>query len=200
MNARALIPSISAALCLLVGCTDRPVPEEVFISESGLATTVIPEEETSTGEYDAMTGDESSSSSSSSDGGVGAPGDPDYPQPTPLDGGGECPPGFHGPITFDFEGWVCIPACSADDEEPMCPSGLDGDARGRCATNPSSSAEPCQDNTDCTQPGERCGNIGGGERGCLLEPTHCILRCGDGKTCPESMTCSPTMNICQYVL
>ncbi|MEM7156659.1 MAG: hypothetical protein AAF799_27675 [Myxococcota bacterium] len=199
MKTRTLLSSLPFALGWLLGCGPQPVPSEVFISESGLATTSIPEDETTTDEVDASTTGEAEEPSSSGDGGVELPEDPDYPRPTPLDGGGECPPGFHGPITFDMQGWVCIPACSGDGS-PTCPSGFDGDARGRCATNPFSSAESCQDNSDCTVEGERCGNMGMGQRGCLLEPTHCILRCGDDRTCPESMTCSPTSKICQYVL
>ncbi|MEM9459316.1 MAG: hypothetical protein AAGF11_34370 [Myxococcota bacterium] len=142
---------------------------------------------------------EDSTASSSSGEDVSAPEDPQYPRPEPFGPAGECPEGFFGPITFDLTGWVCIPECEAGDP-PLCPSGQSGSAQGRCATNPDSSAEPCSDDTDCQVAGERCGNVGMEQAGCLLEPSHCILRCDDGQDCPDSMTCSPTVGLCQYVL
>lgn len=158
------------------------------------------------GEYDSeaasmstgTTDIEDSMASSSSGEDIGAPEDPQYPRPEPFGPAGECPEGFFGPITFDLTGWVCIPECEAGDP-PMCPSGLSGNAEGRCATNPHSSAEPCSEDADCLMEGERCGNVGMDQAGCLLEPSHCILRCDDGQDCPDSMTCSPTVGLCQYV-
>jgi hypothetical protein len=123
-------------------------------------------------------------------------GDPSYPRPSPIDEAGDCPGGFFGPITFDGGGWGCLPPCAGD--PPMCPDPGSGDAEAQCATNPLSSAEPCMDSTDCTVAGEMCGNIGGGQQGCLLPPSHCILRCDEGQTCPDDMTCGVGPGICQY--
>jgi hypothetical protein len=109
---------------------------------------------------------------------------------------GTCPPGSFGPITFDGGGWVCLPECTNAAE--ICPEPESGDAVAECATNPFSSAEPCMDSSDCTVEGEMCGNAGGGQMACLLEPSHCILRCDDGQTCPDDMSCAAGPGICQY--
>lgn len=198
MRLRSVLTAGSLLLSVgLGGCADDSGAE----SSTGIDFGDSESELTSTS---AATSDGSSSSTSppsfdGTDDTAGASEDPDYPRPNPLDGGGECPEGFWGPITFDMMGWVCIPACTMDDP-PMCPSGLSGDAEGRCATNPMSSSDPCTEQSDCTAEGEGCGNIGMGQMGCLLPPSHCILRCDGGQTCPESMSCSPTAGICQYVL
>ncbi|MEM7156827.1 MAG: hypothetical protein AAF799_28515 [Myxococcota bacterium] len=199
MQARIFLTSSLLALGTVVGACSSEPTEEV---DSGIDVGDSESEPTSTSTADASSSSLTPPSFDGTDGTddtAGASEDPDYPRPNPLDGGGECPEGFWGPITFDMNGWVCIPACTMDDP-PMCPSGLSGDAVGRCATNPLSSAAPCSEQEDCTEEGEGCGNIGGGQMGCLLPPSHCILRCDDGQTCPESMSCSPTAGICQYVL
>lgn len=123
-------------------------------------------------------------------------GDPSYPRPDPVDEAGDCPDGFFGPITFDGTGWVCIPACTGD--PPACPAGATGDAEASCATNPMSSVAPCMDAADCDVEGEMCGNIGGGQRACLLPPSHCILRCNEGQACPEGLSCADGVGVCQY--
>jgi len=181
------------AVVITAGCSTGPVGDEVQFTGGD----VDPEsdEESATMGSDVST--ESSSAGASGED-TSAPEDADYPRPEPLGEAGECPPGFLGPITFDHIGWVCIPECTMDDP-PMCPSGLDGDAEGRCASNPQSSASACSSDADCTVAGERCGNIGMNQTGCLLPPSHCILRCDEGQACPEAMDCSPSAGICQYV-
>ncbi len=196
MRAHRLITS-GLLLAGLSACVGDPPGDEVRFTfgelDSAAETTAEdPDPGLTTG------GLEPSPDSSSSDGEGDLPEDPQYPRPEPLEATGECPPGFFGPITYDLVGWVCIPGCS-DDDPATCPSGLDGDAEGRCATNPLSSSEPCDQDTDCTAPGEHCGNIGMGQSGCLLPPSHCILRCDEGQACPEAMTCSPVAGICQYL-
>lgn len=124
------------------------------------------------------------------------PGDPAYPRPDPVDEAGMCPGGYFGPITFDGAGWLCLPPCEG--EAPQCPDPQTGDAVAECATNPLSSAAPCADSTDCDVAGEMCGNIGGGQSGCLLPPSHCILRCDEGETCPDGLVCAAGPGICQY--
>jgi hypothetical protein len=63
--------------------------------------------------------------------------------------------------------------------------------------NPNSSIAPCDTDDDCTVDGERCGAISSTERACLLDPSHCILRCIDDLVCPDEMTCSSN-SVCQY--
>lgn len=140
-------------------------------------------------------GEESTADGDSS--GVIPDADPSYPRPDPVDEAGDCPDGFFGPITFDGTGWVCIPACTGD--PPACPAGATGDAEAACSTNPMSSVDPCEDASDCDVDGEMCGNIGGGQRGCLLPPSHCILRCDDGQACPDGLSCAEGVGVCQYV-
>jgi len=142
-------------------------------------------------------GSETSSSSTSSEGSssstTGDPGDPEYPRPDPVEPTGTCPPESFGPITFDGAAWVCIPECG---EDSTCPMAATGTAEPACATNPFSSAAPCETSTDCTVDGEMCGNIGGGQKGCLLPPSHCILRC-DADECPQDMVCT-LAGVCAY--
>jgi hypothetical protein len=133
----------------------------------------------------------------SSDGsGTGSPPQPEpYPRPQPVAGNGDCPDDSFGPITFDGDAWVCIPECGT--AEPLCPSTSSGTAEPACASNPFSSAAPCEDNEDCSVDGEMCGNVGNGQRGCLLPPTHCILRCAATLQCPEHMICT-LAQVCAY--
>jgi hypothetical protein len=157
---------------------------------------------TTTGTTEATTADTADATSSDpsetaggSTGGSSAS-DPNYPSPVPVMEQGTCPAGFFGPITYDGNGWLCLPPCEGD--PPMCPEPQTGDAPAECATSPLSSATPCDSDSDCTVDGEMCGNIGGGQRGCLLPPTHCILRCDEGQTCPDDMSCAAGPGICQY--
>jgi hypothetical protein len=172
---------------------------------SGSSTSLSGETTTSSG---ATVGSGSSTEAQESTGGVtsgstdtsssGEPmGDPEYPTPEPLGPNGACPLGYLGPITFDSSGWLCLPPCTGD--PPTCPQPQTGDAEAQCATNPMSTADPCVDDSDCEVDGEFCGNIGNNERGCLLPPSHCILRCNEGQTCPDEMSCSPGAGICQYL-
>ena len=145
------------------------------------------------------TGSSSSSGSSGSttsgaEDTTGAPGDPAYPSPDPVAPDGTCPTATFGPITFEGSAWVCIPECDADS---TCPQPETGTAEAACATNPQSSATPCSSDADCTIANEACGNAGGGERACLLPPSHCILRCDDTMTCPDGMLCT-SASVCAY--
>lgn len=176
----------------LVACGDPSDDDADAASTSGGIEAPTSDDSTSAGEASS---DGPSADSSSS--GAAPDGDPSYPRPDPVDEAGDCPDGFLGPITFDGAGWLCIPACSGD--PPMCPAGASGDAEATCSTNPMSSAAPCDDSTDCEIDGEMCGNIGGGQRGCLLPPSHCILRCDDGQSCPDGLTCAEGVGVCQYV-
>ncbi len=147
----------------------------------------------SSGDEAASSGDVAPADSST---GADAEDDPSYPRPSPVDEAGTCPDGFFGPITFDGGGWACLPPCTG--EPAMCPASGSGDAPAECATNPLSSAAPCTDSSDCTVESEMCGNVGGGAMGCLLPPSHCILRCSEGETCPAGQACAPGPGICQY--
>jgi hypothetical protein len=192
---RAITRSIAAAVLAAAACSFEPTGGDDSFGPG----------ETSTTNAESSTGDASESGSSSSDtqaatesssSGEALPGDPNYPQPTPVGELGMCPDGFLGPITFDGAGWGCIPAC-----DPLggCPAAVTGDAVGECASNPASSATPCMDSSECEVEGEMCGNAGNGQRACLLPPSHCLLWCDDGQTCPDAMTCSPAIGVCQYV-
>jgi hypothetical protein len=163
----------------LFACGDSP-------TESNSAT-AMPE----TGIADDTSTTDASEGSSST---TGAVGDPDYPRPDPVAAEGMCPADFFGPITFDGGAWICIPECDA---ESMCPPAATGTAEAACATNPYSSASPCDASSDCTIEGEACGNIGGGQKGCLLAPSHCILRCDAELVCPDEMTCT-VAGVCGY--
>jgi hypothetical protein len=184
----------SLVFAALVGCGS--------LQEGGSAS----EEASSEGIDVPASSSESGSSdtgSSSSSGGLGSEssgdasaGDPSYPPPSPVDELGDCPDGFLGPITFDGTGWGCIPACNDAGE---CPAARSGDAPGECATNPLSSATPCTGSEPCEIDGEMCGNAGMKVMACLLPPSHCILRCENGETCPDTMTCTEGVGICQYI-
>jgi hypothetical protein len=125
---------------------------------------------------------------------TGPTGDPDYPSPDPVAGDGTCPPTTLGPITFDGDAWVCLPPCDADD---TCPPPSSGSAEAACASNPQSTGDPCETSDDCTVEGEMCGNIGNDQKGCLLPPSHCVLRCDPELACPDDMVCA-TVGICAY--
>jgi hypothetical protein len=144
---------------------------------------------TSTGDTADSTGNDPGSTS---DPGTG---DEPYPRPEPVTAEGSCPVGSFGPITFDGEAWICIPECM--DAEPQCPAPSSGTAEAVCATNPFSSSDPCMDDADCTIEGEACGNIGSNQRGCLLAPSHCILRCDAESVCPTDMICT-SARVCAY--
>jgi hypothetical protein len=188
MTARCGRIALLGAL-VVAACSDEPA-EAGASSTGGIDPTSTPTTD-STGGGDSSGGSEATTTGA-------PPEDPDYPRPTPVDEVGECPDGFFGPITFDFEGWGCIPECTAGDP-PTCPSGQSGTAQGSCATNPLSSAAPCAEDEDCTIEGERCGNVGMDQKGCLLPPSHCLLRCDAGETCPDAMNCSEVLGICQYL-
>ncbi len=177
------------AVVAAIACSD---PHEGNASSSAEEGGI---ETTAQGGSASTTDDASSSSSEEVSSAAAAPEDPSYPPPSPIDELGTCPSGFLGPITFDGEGWGCIPACDADG---MCPAASDG-TPGECATNPASSATPCMDWGDCTIEGEMCGNAGMNRMACLLPPSHCIVRCEDGAPCPEPMTCATSVGVCQYV-
>lgn len=164
----------------MVACASSP-------PESESATNGIDTVGSSTAATEADTGDGSS-------GTTGDPGDPEYPRPAPVDANGTCPDGTFGPITFDGAAWICIPEC---DEDSMCPAAASGTATAECATNPFSSGDPCESATDCTVDGELCGNVGGGAKGCLLPPSHCIVKCDAEATCPDEMVCSDA-GVCAY--
>jgi hypothetical protein len=168
-------------VAVLLGCGEpdaEPEPNTSGIDPS-----------TSTSE---SSGEESTSAGSTS--GLEPPGDPEYPSPEPVDAEGFCPAGTFGPITFDGEAWVCLPECGADQ---TCPAPSSGDAEPACATNPFSSNAPCETDDECTEEGERCGLIGEAQMGCLLPPSHCILRCDAELTCPDEMVCTPA-SVCAY--
>lgn len=146
----------------------------------------------------AATSSASSSSSgeaSESSSTTTASGEPGYPRPDPVAPDGTCPADAFGPITFDGTSWVCLPECG--DGEPTCPPPATGSAMAACATNPFSSATPCSDSSECTEPMEMCGNAGNGQMGCLLPPSHCILQCDAGATCPDEMVCTGA-GVCAY--
>jgi hypothetical protein len=170
------VPALLVVLAS-VGCASSP--EE---SHGGTATAGTSSGTTTT---DAA----ESSSSTTAD-----PGDPDYPRPDPVELDGTCPDESFGPITFDSSAWICIPECG---DESSCPSPATGTAEAVCATNPYSSASPCETSEDCTVDGEMCGNIGGAQKGCLLPPSHCILRCDAEHVCPDEMTCT-VVGVCGY--
>ena len=178
------------AVAWALGCGGDEAPADVT-GGTAIATTAPAE---STGTDDADSSGASLAESGSSSG--GPPSDPAYPRPDPVDEAGMCPAGTFGPITYDGAGWLCLPPCAGD--PPGCPDPLTGDAEPQCATNPMSSAAPCGDSTDCEVDGEMCGNIGGGQMGCLLPPSHCILRCDDGQTCPDGLSCAEGPGICEY--
>jgi hypothetical protein len=151
--------------------------------------------------FDSATMSTTGASSSSTGADAGSSSDtaalpePGYPRPDPVAPDGMCPEGAFGPITFDGDAWVCLPECGEDEQ---CPEGASGTAEAACATNPYSSAAPCEDSMDCTEPGEMCGNVGDEQKGCLLPPTHCILRCDAELLCPDEMTCSAA-GVCAYL-
>ena len=184
-----------AVLVVALGCGDATAPSDPTATE-GIATTAQgASTSTSTSSDDPTLDDDSTTAAAGSETTGG--GDPEYPRPEPVAEVGDCPEGFLGPITYDGDGWLCLPPC-IDGDPPTCPEPMSGDAEAACATAPFSSATPCTDDTDCTVDGEKCGNVGMGQMGCLLPPTHCLLRCDEGQTCPDEMSCSPSAGLCQY--
>lgn len=187
------ISRLACAAALAAGCGGDEPPADTT-GGTAIGSTIG-----STQAHDDSSGEGHSSgpsleSSSGTSGGTS--GDPAYPRPEPVDQAGTCPPGTFGPITYDGDGWLCLPPCVGD--PPSCPDPMTGDAEALCATNPMSSAAPCGDSNDCEVEGEMCGNIGGGNKGCLLPPSHCILRCDEGQTCPDGLTCAEGPGICEY--
>jgi len=172
-----IIPVLAAA-----ACSGAP-------SES--ATLGFDVDGTTTSMSSGATGGDAGSSSET----AALPDEPDYPPPDPVAPDGLCPDGWFGPITFDGDAWACLPECGVD--EPMCPLPVSGSAEAACATNPYSSGTPCSETSDCVEQGEMCGNIGDDQKGCLLPPTHCILRCDAEALCPDEMVCSAA-GVCAY--
>jgi hypothetical protein len=171
---------------------------ELLVVLAALACESSPPESTSasaeTAGIDTLGSSSAATDADSSAGTTGDPGDPEYPRPSPVDANGTCPDGTFGPITFDGSAWICIPEC---DEDSMCPQAATGTAVAECATNPFSSGDPCESAADCTADGELCGNVGGGAKGCLLPPSHCIVKCDAETTCPDDMVCG-SAGVCAY--
>jgi hypothetical protein len=112
------------------------------------------------------------------------PEDPSYPNPNL----GDCPAGTLGVADPDQTLALCTPECDGF----SCPDPASGDATPTCGLSPSSSFDPCSTIDDCSGE-EQCI-----DDACVIDPpTHCVLLCDQGQTCPDGMTCFPA-GVCAY--
>jgi hypothetical protein len=115
---------------------------------------------------------------------TGGSSDPAYPFPE----GGTCPQPDQVLVgTTSDDNAICIPPC---DGMGLCPSPATGNAAALCSFNPDASYADCMLDTDCLG-GELCL-----EGICWLEPSHCLLFCDMGETCPDTMFCD--LGVCVY--
>lgn len=126
-------------------------------------------------------------------GGV-VPPDTKWPPPDAMDPNMLCPENFQV-ASFVMGGAICAPKCSGPGK--VCPSGDTGSALGQCLFNPDSSGLMCRMGDLCGDEKETCQMTGGGGMSCLEAPSHCVLLCNQGESCPAGMKCMGNL-VCQY--
>lgn len=111
-------------------------------------------------------------------------GDPNYPKPDAIGCPGDHAPVFTPGPTGRIDSTVCLPPCGPGG---TCPPGATGTATETCGVELPPSGFGCTDDAQCYA-----------HEICLLDGTcgppslFCVLRCDQGQTCPDEMTCLPS--------